>query len=63
MGISEMKRYETDNAIGDGNIQKKHFPELKNNVSIPTSIDTDLVYASIKNNDFIYITNKNAVNN
>ena len=61
MGTSDLKRHETDNAAGDGNLWKKCFPELKKNIRPPLEL-ANLGYATIKDDDFIYVTSNNAAN-
>ena len=61
MGVSDLKRYETDNAAGDGNLWARHFPELKKNVHQSIQLN-DTRYATINDDNYIYITNKNATN-
>ena len=63
MGIPELKRYETDNAAGDGNLWKSHFPELEKDVIEPAFADKSLGCASISDNDFIYMSILSALNN
>lgn len=63
MGLPSVKRYETDNAAGDGGLWTKHFPELKNNVVPPILPDQSLGYATIKNEDFLYITSSISLSN
>ena len=61
MGVSDLKRCKIDNAAGDGNLWMGYFLELKENVLAPSEVNNNR-YAIIKNDDYIYITNKNATN-
>ena len=63
MGTSELKTYETDNFAVDGNLWKKNFPELENDVVVPVVIDENLGNATMSNDDFTYFTRITALNN
>ena len=60
MITSDLKRHETDNAARYGILCTKNFTELKKNIRALPEI-ADLRYATIKDECFIFISNKNAV--
>ena len=63
MGLPEVKRYESDNAAGDRNLWKKHFPELRKDVAEYILPNSNLGFACIDDKDYIYISSMNALNN
>lgn len=63
MGMPDLKRNETDNAVGDGNLWKKHFPELRKDVVKYIPRNSNLDFASINDNDYIYMSSSNTVHN
>ena len=62
-GAPELKIYETDNGTRDGNLWKKYFPELENDVVTPAVVHENLGNATMSNDDFTYFTRITALNN
>ena len=63
IGLPEVKRYKTDNAAGDGNLQKMHFPELRKEIVEHALPNSNLGYALINDEDYVCISSINALNN
>ena len=63
MRLQDAKRHETDDATGDGNLWKKHFPELRKDVVEHVLPNSNLGFACINDQDCIHISSMNALNN
>ena len=53
MIVPELKWYEIENSSGCGNLLKKHFTKLENDVVISTVVDENLGHATVSN-DYLF---------